>query len=62
MADERSLSELFWDYGVYAPIGLAVSIAEEIPRLSDKGKGAPRARSAWLESSGRWLSSRASGS
>ncbi|MHB1508511.1 MAG: hypothetical protein ACYCST_00430 [Acidimicrobiales bacterium] len=39
MADERSLSDLLWDYGVYAPIGLAVSIAEEIPRLSDKGKG-----------------------
>ncbi len=39
MADDRSLSDLLWDYGVYAPIGLAVSIAEEIPRLSDKGRG-----------------------
>ena len=39
MADERSLSDLLWDYGVYAPIGLAVSIAEEIPRLTDKGRG-----------------------
>ncbi|MFZ0173355.1 MAG: hypothetical protein WAL04_16865 [Acidimicrobiales bacterium] len=38
MADERSLSDVFWDYGVYAPIGLAVSIAEELPRLSDKGR------------------------
>ncbi|HXY42967.1 MAG TPA: hypothetical protein VEH29_02155 [Acidimicrobiales bacterium] len=38
MADERSLSDVFWDYGVYAPIGLAISIVEEIPRLSDKGR------------------------
>jgi hypothetical protein len=38
MADERSLSDLMWDYGVYAPIGLAVSLVEEMPRLSEKGK------------------------
>src|ERR1039458_3972414 len=38
MADERSLSELLWDYGVYAPIGLAVAIVDELPRLTDKGK------------------------
>ena len=38
MADDRSLSDLMWDYGVYAPIGLVVSIAEEFPRLSEKGK------------------------
>jgi hypothetical protein len=38
MADDRSLSDLMWDYGVYAPIGLVVAIAEEFPRLSEKGK------------------------
>ena len=38
MADERSLSELLWDYGVYAPIGLAAAIVDELPRLTDKGK------------------------
>ena len=38
MADERSLSELLWDYGVYAPIGLAAAIVDELPHLSDKGK------------------------
>jgi len=38
MADDRSLSDLLWDYTVYAPIGLAISIAEELPRLSEKGR------------------------
>ena len=33
MADERSLSELLWDYGVYVPIGLAAAIVDELPRL-----------------------------
>jgi len=44
MADDRSLADLLWDYTVYAPIGLAISIAEELPKLSEKGRDrfAPR--------------------
>jgi hypothetical protein len=38
VADDRSLSDLIWDYTIYAPIGLAVSIAEELPKLSEKGR------------------------
>jgi hypothetical protein len=38
VADDRSLSDLIWDYTVYAPIGLVVSIAEELPKLSEKGR------------------------
>jgi hypothetical protein len=38
MADDRSLSDVLWDYTVYAPIGLAVSLAEELPKLSEKGR------------------------
>jgi hypothetical protein len=38
MADDRSLSDVLWDYTVYAPIGLAISLAEELPKLSEKGR------------------------
>jgi hypothetical protein len=38
MADDRSIPDLLWDYTVYAPIGLAVSLAEELPKLSEKGR------------------------
>jgi hypothetical protein len=38
MADDRSLSDLLWDYTVYAPIGLALSVAEQLPKLSEKGR------------------------
>jgi hypothetical protein len=38
MAEDRSLSDVLLDYTVYAPIGLALSIAEELPKLSEKGR------------------------
>lgn len=38
MAEERSLADRLLDYGVYAPIGIALSVAEELPKLADKGR------------------------
>lgn len=38
MDEERSLSEVLWDYGVYVPIGLAATVVEELSRLTEKGK------------------------
>lgn len=38
MDEERSLSDVLWDYGVYVPIGLAATLVEELGRLTEKGK------------------------
>ncbi len=38
MDEERSLSDVLWDYGVFVPIGLAASLVEELGRLTEKGK------------------------
>ncbi|MHB8245350.1 MAG: hypothetical protein ACYDGN_08360 [Acidimicrobiales bacterium] len=38
MADERTLHERLVDLAIYVPIGLAASLAEELPGLADKGR------------------------
>ncbi|HKH87228.1 MAG TPA: hypothetical protein VKA05_00300 [Acidimicrobiales bacterium] len=38
MAEERSLADRLLDYGLYAPIGIALSVVEELPSLAEKGR------------------------
>ena len=38
MAEERTLADRLFDYGVYAPIGIALSVVEELPKLAEKGR------------------------
>lgn len=37
---ERPLVEEILDYAVYAPIGVALTVLEDLPKLVDRGKGA----------------------
>jgi hypothetical protein len=36
--EQRTLQDLFLDYALYAPFGLALTIAEELPQLAEKGR------------------------
>jgi hypothetical protein len=36
--DDRSLREVVLEYAVYVPIGIAVSVAEQLPELTEKGR------------------------
>ncbi|MGH9297752.1 MAG: hypothetical protein ACRDZP_07235 [Acidimicrobiales bacterium] len=38
MADERPLHERLLDLAIYVPVGLVVSVLEELPQLSEKGR------------------------
>ena len=38
MADERTLPERLIDLAVYVPVGIAVSVIEELPALAEKGR------------------------
>jgi len=38
VADERPFHEVFLDYAVYAPVGLVLAAAEELPRLAELGR------------------------
>jgi hypothetical protein len=36
--DERPLIDEILDYAVYAPLGLAITVLEDLPGLVDRGK------------------------
>jgi hypothetical protein len=38
VTDERPVAETLLDYLVYAPLGAAVVVAEELPRLAERGR------------------------
>ena len=38
MAEERQLEEILLDYVLYAPVGVVVTVLEELPKLSEKGR------------------------
>lgn len=50
MTEERQLVDVLLDYGLYLPVGLLVQAAEELPKLSGKGRAkvASTVRSAGL--------------
>lgn len=38
MPDDRSLRDVIFEYAVYVPIGIAASVAEQLPELTEKGR------------------------
>jgi hypothetical protein len=48
--DERPLHEVLFDYAVYVPLGMAASLAEQLPELTERGRrlAAPRIHLARL--------------
>lgn len=54
MAEERPVSETLLDYLVYAPLGAALVVAEELPRLAERGRDRFQRRVGAAELMGRF--------